>query len=385
MKTQSVFPSYLNRKNIARLLLTVLIFIAIALALNLAIPKKYVSSTKLYINVYDFGDREWLLPDELATAINLTEAYNSYFDEPVILQKAYEALPKDLAEKYTQEQFCNMFASKVVRNTSAIHVSAAADSAEDALILSNFYAEFAADFVQTLTRAGVYTIYDSDAATDIYQTPPMRLFALIGGTLGLLAAILYIVLEKYIDFGVDTAEVFERVFPDIPIIGQIPNVPATGVTRSLQTGENASIEDVLMQNGVFVSYTRGVSMLPLIRQGRDAAVLAELERPLKKHDIVLFVRANGDYVLHRIIKIKDDKYTVRGDHQLVKEQIDEKQILAYAKGIYRDGEYMPIEAFGHKLYILFWVKFTPLRAACLFVRRVIGKIKRVLRINKKAV
>ena len=47
---------------------------------------------------------------------------------------------------------------------------------------------------------------------------------------------------------------------------------------------------------------RGVSMLPLLRQGRDAVVLSPLPERLRKYDVVLYRRRNGQYVLHRIVE-----------------------------------------------------------------------------------
>lgn len=47
----------------------------------------------------------------------------------------------------------------------------------------------------------------------------------------------------------------------------------------------------------------GVSMMPLLRQGKDLMVIENVQdgRPLHRLDSVLFKRRNGQYVLHRIM------------------------------------------------------------------------------------
>ena len=49
---------------------------------------------------------------------------------------------------------------------------------------------------------------------------------------------------------------------------------------------------------------KGISMLPMLRQGRDSVVLSPAPERLRKYDIPLYIRENGQYVLHRIIQAK---------------------------------------------------------------------------------
>ena len=70
----------------------------------------------------------------------------------------------------------------------------------------------------------------------------------------------------------------------------------------------------LEKQGFLVQPFRGVSMMPLLRQGRDAVRLVKPQRPLKKMDIVLFERPDGQLVLHRIIRIRNGEYYIRGDN-----------------------------------------------------------------------
>lgn len=57
----------------------------------------------------------------------------------------------------------------------------------------------------------------------------------------------------------------------------------------------------------------GGSMRPLIRKQQDSVTVVPVFRPLKKGDIVLFVRIDGAYVIHRVWKIKGETVTTLGD------------------------------------------------------------------------
>lgn len=58
----------------------------------------------------------------------------------------------------------------------------------------------------------------------------------------------------------------------------------------------------------------GVSMQPLIRKGRDTVTIAPLHRPLKRGDVVLFYRADGAYVVHRLRRITGETLVTLGDN-----------------------------------------------------------------------
>lgn len=75
----------------------------------------------------------------------------------------------------------------------------------------------------------------------------------------------------------------------------------------------------------------GVSMRPLIRGGRDTVIVMPLRRPLKRGDIVLFRRADGQDIMHRVWKIKSETITTFGDGcWYPDEPITEDKILGLA-------------------------------------------------------
>ena len=114
--------------------------------------------------------------------------------------------------------------------------------------------------------------------------------------------------------------------------------------------------------------TRGISMYPLLRNGKDQVVLAPLPEKLKKYDLPLYQRENGHYILHRIVKV-GETFTCIGDHQHVLETgVRKDQMIAIAVGFYRKGKYVDAKSFGYRFYSRFWHWTRPLRLMGIRIR-----------------
>ena len=125
--------------------------------------------------------------------------------------------------------------------------------------------------------------------------------------------------------------------------------------------------------GEDVQFTpRGTSMRPMIHGGRDSVVLSPVQGKLKKHDLPLYQRDNGQYVLHRIVKA-GESYTCMGDNQYHLEAgIRPDQVLAVVTAFVRDGKRYRVTDLRYRAYCLFWYYSRP-------IRRCLGAGKRILR------
>ena len=113
-------------------------------------------------------------------------------------------------------------------------------------------------------------------------------------------------------------------------------------------------------------YPRGVSMLPMLRQGVDSVRLSPITAPLRKYDIPFYQRDDGKYVLHRIIGA-GPRYTCMGDNQFVPEPgLRQDQMIAVVTAFYRGDREIPVTAWGYRFYCRIWHYSRPLRH---FLRR----------------
>lgn len=99
------------------------------------------------------------------------------------------------------------------------------------------------------------------------------------------------------------------------------------------------IKEKLSLGGSFKFSPKGVSMLPIIRPGIDSVTISPVNRKLKKYDVPLYRRDNGQFVLHRVISVKKNSYVMCGDNQLVPEyNISDRHIIGLVTSIHRpDG------------------------------------------------
>ncbi len=141
--------------------------------------------------------------------------------------------------------------------------------------------------------------------------------------------------------------------------------------------ELLSAEQVLEQKGFFVTTTSGVSMLPLFKDRRDRVVIKPVSQRLKKYDVPLYHRGES-LVLHRVIKVKDGYYIIRGDNCLESEIVKDEQIIGVLTEFYRKDKRYTVEDFGYRLYSRLWVFISPaligFKKARSFLARIYRKI-----------
>lgn len=139
---------------------------------------------------------------------------------------------------------------------------------------------------------------------------------------------------------------------------------------------NATFEQVIAEEGVLVYTNVGDSMYPLIKP-RDLLVIKKPDLPLKRLDVPLYKRDNGQYVLHRIVGVRGDEYLICGDNRVeIERGITDRHIIGVLTDIIRDGETISVYCFKKRVYAHLWSDFRP-------IKRVIFRIRREFRKRKK--
>lgn len=124
-----------------------------------------------------------------------------------------------------------------------------------------------------------------------------------------------------------------------------------------------TLEECLAQNGFLTYRIRGVSMQPMLRQGRDLfTVVPKGPERCKKYDVVLYRRPSDPYVLHRIIEVRPDSYVILGDNCIAKEYgIRDEDILGVLTSFQHNGHTVSVSDWRYRLYSRGWVFFQPVR------------------------
>ena len=115
---------------------------------------------------------------------------------------------------------------------------------------------------------------------------------------------------------------------------------------------------------------RGYSMRPFLEDRRDKVILTPPRTPMVG-DVVLAAIGERVYALHRVIKIEDGIYTMRGDGNplSMKEQFRQADIIGIAQAFIRKGQVVPTAGFKWQAYSLAWKMLTPFRRILLAIYR----------------
>ena len=136
-----------------------------------------------------------------------------------------------------------------------------------------------------------------------------------------------------------------------------------GMVAQEKDMEKSTFEQELERKGNITYTCRGISMLPLLRQKRDLFTITKKQGRCRKYDVALYKRADGAYVLHRIVKVLPDGYVFLGDNCLNKEYgITDQDILGVMTSFVRDGKEHAADAGGCRRYAKLGYMLYPVRS-----------------------
>ncbi len=139
----------------------------------------------------------------------------------------------------------------------------------------------------------------------------------------------------------------------------------------------STFEEQLAKSGKLIYTNKGDSMMPLIKQDRDLLVIEPVHGRLKKYDVPLYKRDSGQYVLHRILKVRDSDYVICGDNRWSKEYgVTDRHIIGVLTAVIRNGREVSVNSRKYRLYVHLWCDLFPVRA---FVLHAANKLKRLIK------
>ena len=130
--------------------------------------------------------------------------------------------------------------------------------------------------------------------------------------------------------------------------------------------ELAPVIEQTVSDGRKVKFTiTGNSMFPLFSDRRDRVIVEKAES-VKKYDIVLHLRDDGHYILHRVIGVKNGLYTIAGDNEISRERnVRPDQIIAKVTAFERKDRECTTDSKLYKLYSRVWLLIFPFRRVLL--------------------
>ncbi|MEI3162623.1 MAG: S24/S26 family peptidase [Lachnospirales bacterium] len=150
-------------------------------------------------------------------------------------------------------------------------------------------------------------------------------------------------------------------------------------TKSVTLSDVYDVMMEMLNSGGTVNFNpRGTSMLPTLHNDGDRVVLKKFDT-LKKYDLPLYLRDDGQFVLHRVHKVNSDgTYNMCGDNQWHLEKgVRPDQIIGTVISIQRGNKVIKTTNPLYKLYVVLWVKGRVVR------RIVVGGFRKIKRIGNR--
>ena len=142
----------------------------------------------------------------------------------------------------------------------------------------------------------------------------------------------------------------------------------------------STYERELSEHGKIIRTNKGTSMMPLIREGRDVMIIERPAGRLKRYDAPLYRRPDGSYVLHRILKVREQDYVICGDHLVHREYgITDDDIIGVLTGVIRDGKTVKVTDLSYRIYSHLWCDFFYIRVAILTLKSLFARALRYIK------
>ena len=133
--------------------------------------------------------------------------------------------------------------------------------------------------------------------------------------------------------------------------------------RVVDTREYVSVLKELVEEGKVVSMLiAGNSMSPFLYHQRDYIYFKKPDQKLKRGDMVFYQRKNGQYIMHRIYKIRGEDYYMVGDaQQVIEGPLKREQIFAVVIKVKRKEKRIEPGDFWWKFFEKVWIRVVPMR------------------------
>ncbi len=140
----------------------------------------------------------------------------------------------------------------------------------------------------------------------------------------------------------------------------------TPINKTIPMSELSSLIESLIDEGYDITVTvTGNSMRPMLNHKRDAVTLTKCNcNNLKKGQIPLYKRDNGQYVLHRIVRVNDETYDIIGDRQTkIEYAVSKSSVICVVKSFIRNNKTYSCNNILYRFYSQLWIAIIPCRTA----------------------
>lgn len=133
--------------------------------------------------------------------------------------------------------------------------------------------------------------------------------------------------------------------------------------RQIDTGAYVSVLRQLVESGKEVNLrVSGNSMAPFLIHQRDMVYFGPVRKPIKKGKIVFYQRDNGQFVMHRLYRVRGNSCWMIGDAQTqIEGPLTQDHIFGEITAVSRKGKMIQPGDFWWEFFEHIWIRVIPFR------------------------
>ena len=196
----------------------------------------YRTSVTIYVNNTKSNDVvDYVDGSSLSTSARLVATYVNIIRSDTVLSKVVEQSGLD----FTAEEIRSMMTTSQLGNTEMFQVFITYQDPATAAEVANAIADVAPGEIGNFVEGSSTKIIDYAKVPTTRHSPNYRKNTLLGGIVGVAAAVLYITLRYLLDVRLKDSEDLEMIF-DIPVLGQIPTFVSADAKKKSGYGYEAA-------------------------------------------------------------------------------------------------------------------------------------------------
>ncbi len=181
----------------------------------------YTSSSTIYINNSSVSVNEAKISSsDISAAESLVNNVVAIVKSRSVLNLVYE----DLGRTATQDHLKNVLSAEVDTNTVMVKISVECDDPEDAQKICDSFVKCSQTRIEEIIENSGVKVVDPADLPKKTSFPNHQTYIILGLLAGFVISAIAVVIIDILDTRIDSAQDFQETFPDISIIGIIPNM-----------------------------------------------------------------------------------------------------------------------------------------------------------------
>lgn len=205
-----------------KLIISIVVIIALIAAFvsTFLIQKKYTASVRFYVSNNKDVISQNIDSSDIDASTKLVPTYADLLKSKAVIYEVIEETKLDCSV----EQLVSMLKVEMITDTQMLILNVVANNPDDAFIIANAVADIAPEKITEIMNGSTIKIVDYADKPKAPSSPNVVKNIGLGIFVGLVFAILVVILLELNDTTIKSEEDIREIFPDIPIIGVIPEI-----------------------------------------------------------------------------------------------------------------------------------------------------------------